>query len=217
MHLRADSFYAICSESIALNGVAANGSHRPSDNRLRAPVFLGTRVISRWLREEPGCCSLSILNEIDTAMLRLIPPHADDAIPMLPLQRTSSHSAPKLRTVMELLDGTSPTRTSPGRRRRLSCHHFGNRCRTGAGFVVRCRLRYIAPTSTGTGRAISIPLRHDQVHRLQMLRGGMQRTEWKPSRYSLFGGWERSRAAYIRTRNAAISRWVATIALSRLA
>ncbi len=46
---------------------------------------------------------------------------------------------------------------------------------------MRRRFQRGASTATGARRAVPIPLRHDQVHRLQMLRGRMQRANGNPA------------------------------------
>src|SRR5579863_1032678 len=90
--------------------------------------------------------------------------------------------------------GTSPAHTSSGRRRCLPPDHRnrgcivcrGDRsCGDRAEFVLRRGWARALASGTGARRAISLSLRHDEVHWLQMLRRGLQRTERQSSRHSL--------------------------------
>ena len=62
-------------------------------------------------------------------------------------------------------------------------------------------------------RAVPLPLRHEPVHRLQVLRGGLQRAERQPGQRSTGAASAKSRAASFPTPSAPTSRWAAITAL----
>jgi len=72
------------------------------------------------------------------------------------------------------ISGATPTRTGTGGRCGLLSDHCGGTGRGASGFVVRCGVQSATATAPGTWGAISLSLRHDQVHSVQMLRRGMQ-------------------------------------------
>jgi len=83
---------------------------------------------------------------------------------------------------------TEPCGTSPDRTNAPIRDHILSRSRAGGrrhSVIVRRIVLRANAADARPRRAVSLSLRHDEVHRLQVLRGRVQRTEWQSCRHPL--------------------------------
>src|ERR1700694_2613261 len=116
-----------------------------------------------WLNRQNQC-------PIVTVHLRL------DAATIWRVQRisrnfTSSHFAANLRTNGAII-GSTPTRTDTGRRCGFLSHLGDGFCRGVGAFIVRYGIESQASTTAWPRGTISLSLRHDQGHWVQVLCSG---------------------------------------------
>ncbi len=131
--------------------------------------------------------------DVDAALHRVVEQQAG----LAPRSRAGIRPAAEGRTPLPprrlLMNLPNWTSNSSQRRDSIELHLFDLTAGTDLVRSSRCAARSIRDALTAAdsgsparrGRAVSLPLRHDEVHRLPLLRGGVQRAERKPRRHQL--------------------------------